>query len=185
MAESGAIDYRMYYDLDEYVFGTVCPRFHRDGHLSAFDFFCLVIRHSSRSKPFVINKLLANPHTGGKDLEEAAARLTGELFKRPWAKEKLRYLVKEWSFPLSLATAVMSSLYPDQFVIYDPLVCEQLGGFHELATLTDFEAVWKGYAVFKSRLEKTTPASLTLREKDRWLWGRSFFEQLRHDLGKK
>jgi hypothetical protein len=177
------MDYRLFYDLDEYVFTVVNPRFHRDGRLAAFDFFCLIIRHSSRAKPMVVNALLAR--AGSKDLETAAAKLTGELFKRPWAKEKFRYLIKEWSFTLSLASAVMSALYPDQFVIYDPLVCEQLCGFHELANLSDFEALWKGYAAFKSRLEKVTPPGLSLRDKDRWLWGRSFHDQLRHDLGSR
>ena len=76
------------------------------------------------------------------------------------------------------ASAILTVLYPDEFTIYDIRVCQILKDFHNLVNLSKFERVWAGYQAFKSKVQEAAPPHLSLRDKDRYLWGQSFHEQL-------
>ncbi|MNF13003.1 hypothetical protein D3C80_2146910 [compost metagenome] len=54
--------------------------------------------------------------------------------------------------------------------------------FHSLNHKVSFEVIWTGYLAYKSRVELTEPVGLSLRDKDRYLWGKSFSEQLEQDI---
>lgn len=84
-----------------------------------------------------------------------------------------------------MATAILTVLYPDEFTIYDYRLCEQLGGFHNLATLSRFEDVWHGYEALVNRIRAMTPDGLSLRDRDRYLWGKSTHEQLVSDVARR
>ena len=47
---------------------------------------------------------------------------------------------------------------------------------------TNFEHLWVGYEAFKRKVEEVTPSEFSLRDKDRYLWGRSFYQQLVRDI---
>jgi hypothetical protein len=57
-----------------------------------------------------------------------------------------------------------------------------LGNFHNLKNRTNFNNLWQGYQAFKDAVVKKTPKDLTLRDKDRFLWGKSFSDQLKKDI---
>jgi hypothetical protein len=42
--------------------------------------------------------------------------------------------------------------------------------------------IWKGYSEFKRSVEELGPAGVSLRDKDRYLFGKSFSEQLKKDV---
>ena len=42
--------YLEYYNLNDYLFGTVNKRFHENGSIGSFDFFCIVIWKANRAK---------------------------------------------------------------------------------------------------------------------------------------
>ena len=84
-----------------------------------------------------------------------------------------------------MASAILTVLYPDEFTIYDYRLCEQLRDFHKLATLSRFEDVWDGYQVLLERVRAMTPDGLSLRDRDRYLWGKSAYEQLVSDVMRK
>jgi hypothetical protein len=52
------IDYRIYYDLEQYLFRDVNSHFTDNQKLDAFDFFCIVIWKANRAKSRVASLLL-------------------------------------------------------------------------------------------------------------------------------
>lgn len=176
------MDYGRLYDLESYLEGTVRPRFQEQGYLTAFDFLCIVIWKANRAKSRVARRLLARGHAG---LEAAVAALTRELAGQPTAKERLRCLFQEWGINLPMASAILAVLYPDEFTVYDIRVCNALGGFHYLAQISSFERLWPEYQAFVQAVREAAPAELSLRDKDRYLWGKSFHDQLRSDIERR
>lgn len=171
------MDFRSYYHLESYLFTTVTSRFKSQGYIDAFDFFCIIIWKAERAKSKIAKKLLKN----GKDLDRTACALTWGIAQRPNAKERLRALFSV-GFRLPMSSAILTVLYPEEFTVYDDRVCGVLGGFHKLKNLTNFDNIWEGYQEFKGKVEDSAPGDLSLRDKDRYLWGKSFYEQLREDI---
>ena len=172
------MDFRQYYDLETYLFNTVNQRFAKEGYLTAIDFFCIVLWKSERVKSKIADRLRSK----GSPLEPAVRELTSSLAKAASSMERLRILMKCWGFRLPMATAVLTVLYPEEFTVYDRRVCDSLIGFHKLGNLKYSERLWKGYQDFKQKVRDATPDHLTLRDKDRYLWGKSWHEQLRKDI---
>ena len=176
------MDFRQYYNLEPQLLDTVQPRFMKQGHLSAFDFFCIVIWKANRAKSKIAKKLLDK---GYKNLASATKGLTVDLKKRTNPKDRLRCLVKDWGFGLPMASAIIAILYPEEFTVYDVRVCDVLKNFHNLRNRTNFDNLWAGYQEFKCAVCRATPKRLTLRDKDRSLWGKSFHDQLKKDIKNK
>lgn len=180
-------EYRKYhsYYFEHYLFDEIRSRFHKQGCLSVEDFFCIVIWKSNRSKSYVAKRLLSSDE-GEKGLDKAVEALTRGLFALSNAelKERLRYLWESepWGFRLPTASAILTVLYPDDFTVYDSQVCDAVGDFHNLYNLTNFDNLWRGYEKYKCKVEESAPSELCLRDKDRYLWGRSFYIGLTEDI---
>lgn len=173
------MDYRSYYDMEDYLFSTVRSRFLSEGYLNAFDFFCIIIWKANRAKTKIAKRLKKK---GYNNLDEAVRALTTELALQKSDKERLRCLIQYWGFLLPMASAILTVLYPEEFTIYDVRVCDSLGDCHRLSNVTDFEKLWKGYIDFKNKVSLAVDDELSLRDKDRYLWGKSFYEQLSNDV---
>lgn len=173
-------NYSQFYNLEGYLFNTVGPRFHAQGFLSAFDFFCIVIWKSNRAKSKIARRLLA--HRPGCDLEQAVCELTSGIFRQQDAEARMRYVWWEWGFRLPMASAILTVLYPNEFTVFDYRVCDCLGKFHEIGVTSRFDKLWSKYAEFCQAVKDATPEVLSLRDKDRYLWGKSFADQLNNDL---
>jgi hypothetical protein len=91
-------------------------------------------------------------------------------------------LADEWGFRLPTTSAVLTVLYPDDFTVYDDRVCKQLGKFQDLVNRTNIDRLWAGYLDFKQAVERAADAELSLRNKDRVLFGKSKADQLREDI---
>lgn len=176
------LDYREYYYIESYLFDDVRRRFTEQGFLSAFDFFCIVIWKSNRAKSKIARRLLVHGHD---DLEAAVHALTSGLTRQVTAREKLHYLWETWGLSLPMASAILTVLYPDEFTIYDTRVCDALGNYHRLANKTNFDNLWQGYVSFRQQVETSAPEGLPLRDKDRYLWGKSFCDQLMDDVERR
>lgn len=175
----GGKDFSRYYDLEDYLFQEVSGRFRRDKRLSAFDFFCIVIWKANRAKSKVASRLLAQGHP---DLEQAVLALTSSISNAEDSKERLRIVLERWGFRLPMASAILTVLYPNEFTVYDVRVCEVLKGFGGLQFKVSFDSIWSGYSEYLARVQATGPQAMTLREKDKHLWGQSFSDQLERDI---
>lgn len=172
------MDYSRYYDLESYLFQEVSPRFAEGGVLEAFDFFSIIAWKANRAKSAVARRLLRRGHGS---VETAVRALTRDIASRPNAMERMR-LLYEWGFRLPMASAILAVLYPDEFTVYDTRACGLLARFQHLANISDFERLWAGYLDFKDAVCEAAPANLKLRDKDGFLWGKSFHEQLSSDI---
>ena len=84
-----------------------------------------------------------------------------------------------------MASAILAVLYPDEFTVYDTRVCDERGDFQWVQNRTKYDELWDGYAKYLAAVKAAAPGNLKLRDKDRWLWGKSFSEQLHGDIRNK
>jgi hypothetical protein len=176
------LDPTRYYDLEGYVFDVVHHRFHEDGSIGAFDFFSIVIWKANRAKSTIARRLLQRDRLHRLQLEPIVRDITKALFAASGARERLQVLVEDWGFRLPMASAILSVFWPDELSVYDVRVCEQLQGFHGLQNRTDFSSLWSGYQEYIAAVQQAVPSTLSLRDKDRYLWASSVAEQLQRDI---
>jgi hypothetical protein len=178
-SKNQATGYCKYYDLENYLFNEISPQFQRTNQLSTFDFFCIIIWKANRAKSKIAGKLLEQ---GYSKLDEAVSALIQQVVAAESSKEKMRVLLETWKFYLPMASAILTVLYPHEFTVYDIRVCDVLNGFHGLDNKTHFENRWDGYVKYRTAVIEHTPKELSLRDKDRWLWGQSFAKQLEENI---
>ena len=172
-------DAHLYYDLEDYLSEVAHRRFHKNGWIGAFDFFSIVIWKANRAKSYTANRI--RRISSKKNLEQISRKITKSLWQAKDDKEKMRILVSKWEFQLPMASAILTILYPNRFTIYDYRAAEQIRDNSKLGAKTDFEVIWRGYLNFKERVKKIGIGK-TLREKDRYLFGKSRMEDLRRDI---
>jgi hypothetical protein len=179
------IDYRKFYDRENYLFEEVSRRFSELGYLEARDFFCTVIWKANRSKSKIAKRLLSKGHS---DLNSAVIALTKSLAKAENRKARMKILFEDWGFLLPMASAILTVLYPLSFSVYDYRSCEMLerlnpkDSFVNLPNKTNFDSLWNGYKSFVAAVNNAGPSEYSLRDKDRWLWGKSSCQQLEKDI---
>jgi hypothetical protein len=182
MHSTTAMDYKQFYNLEQYLFETVTGRFREQKYISDFDFFCIVIWKANRAKSKIARKINSLP---GRSLNERVRNMTNAIYKKHEAKDRLRFLINDMKFRLPMASAILTVFYPEEFTVYDERVCNQLPGKEKhlrLVNKSSFEKVWEGYEAFKKEVMIEATHESDLREKDRYLWGKSFHDQLRMDI---
>jgi hypothetical protein len=173
---------QLYY-LERYLFDTVGPKFRKVGHLTAFDFFCIVIWKANRAKSRIAQRLLEKDPKRRKRLDPIVVELTASIHSCTSGGDRLRLLFEIWGFRLPMASAILTVLYPDEFTVYDERVGRQISEVHKkLANKTNMSAVWQGYREFVIAVKDAVPGDLSLRDKDRVLWGLSFCDDLNADI---
>jgi hypothetical protein len=167
------------YDEEAYLFNVIGPQFRRTGELDACGFFFIVRWKSNRAISKVARRLI---QIGGPDLEKAAADLGRDVSRATDGCERFRILSAKWRLRLPMVSAILTVLYPDEFTVYDERVCKELGQFHTLHLRQKVADRWAGYVQFKAAVEGSTPAGLSLRDKDRYLWARSRHKALKQGI---
>ena len=172
-----ARDYLKINDLEKYLFEEVARTFRDSGRLDAFDFFCIVIWKANRAKSRIAALLLRK----FSDLERAVGNLTASLARERDRKERMRLLISDWGFNLPMASAILTVLCGNDYTVYDYRVCDQVGGFQDTQNTTEFKKMWSEYENYIAAVDRVGQAS-DRRNKDRWLWGKSFSEQLEKNI---
>lgn len=170
-----------YYDLGGYLFKVVSTRYAQDKILTAFDFFCIVIWKANRAKSKVAERLLAHG-SGQANLGAAVGSLLTAISEAKDQEERLSVLIEGWGFRLPMASAILTVLYPEDFTVYDTRVCDVLGSFKDAQYKTNFAILWERYSAYVIAVRNAVPECTTLRDKDRFLWGKSFANQLQTDI---
>jgi hypothetical protein len=165
------IDFLRFYNLEKYLLCDVGIRFRDTGQITPVDFFMIVIWKSNRAKTRVRDNLKKR---AGGNFSDAVGRISSAIFSAKTPKERLRVLMCDWGLRLPMSSAILTILYPDEFKVYDYRVCEALNFPYKDMSFSD--DCWSEYERYKSEVSSNTPSSLTLRDRDRWLWGKSFWE---------
>jgi hypothetical protein len=159
----------------------VSPHYARHRVLSAFDFFCIVIWKANRAKSRVAERLLSHGN-GYADLEDAVDSLVTAISEATDRSARLSVLIEGWGFRLPMASAILTVLYLEEFSVYDVRVCDVLGGFSDAQYKTNFAMLWERYSAYLRAVRNAVPQCESLRDKDRYLWGKSFSTQLEADI---
>ena len=164
------IDYRIFYDSEKYLLEKVGSHFQQTGELEPADFYSILIWKAERAKNHHKKRLA----TLGGSFDKAVRELASTLYRSTSDRNRLECLMNNWWFALPTASAILTILYPDVFTVYDWRVCDELGIPPESWHSRGFsEELWNHYLKFKEAVIQGTPANLSLRDKDRFLIGRS------------
>ncbi len=175
------MDYKKFYDLEGYLLNEVGPRFRQTGRLDALDLYAILHWKAPRAK----TKHLARLQGSSRNVDDMARELAADITKATSNKAKLEMLLSEpWEFRLPTASAILTVLYPNDFTVYDRRVAKELGddfvGLHHLRA----KKVWPRYEAFLAAVRAAMPQP-TLRDADRYLWGRSLYRDLSMQIGRK
>lgn len=177
-------DYSKYYDLESYLFDEVASKFHDRHYLTAEEFFCIIIWKANRAKSKIAKKF-----EGEVNLDEAIKKLSYSIYQAPSKKEKLAILMEQYGFYLPMASAILSVLYQEQFSVYDIRVCDMLqqkyetDKYHKIHNKI-FKNLWSEYEEYLQKVLELSGFD-DYRQADRYLWAKSFYEQLKGDLKRR
>ncbi len=162
-------DYLKYYWLENYLFGEVSGNFQKDGYLSDEDFFAIVIWKRNASK----TKIKMGIKNSGKTIKE----ITFEISRTVNIEQKLEILTSISGIGISIASAILTVLYPTQFTIADYRAGNSLrnkfDGENIPSKISDSKNYFLYLEVCKKLAEKN---NLSLRDFDRAIWGMDFYE---------
>lgn len=160
-------NYLKYYFLEEYLFGDVRQNFNKRGYLLPEEFFSIVIWKANRAKTRIKNRLSKKG-----DIKQAVKELTSTFYRTKKLEDKLNVLI-DAGFMLPMATAILTVLYPNDFSVYDVRVRNQLN-------IPEIYSTKKYFSVFLLKVKEfAKKQNLSLRNADRYLWGKSFYKDLK------
>lgn len=174
------MDYSRYYDLEQYLFQEVSRKFKENRFIDAFDFFCIIIWKANRAKSKIAKKIKTIAEKDNLDF--ICKIITSKISNLKSKEERLQFLLKDWEFRLPTASAILAVLYPNDFTVYDSRVCQYLEKYKNLSNKTKIDNIIEDYFKFVEDVKIEVPSKYTLREKDRFLWGKSIYEQLKRDI---
>lgn len=171
-------DYSQVYNLESYLFNQLSKKFETTQKLSTEDFFCIIIWKSNRAKSKIAKKIM---NISKKDLNSSVKELIEDIVCSKSEKDKLNLMLDKWKFGLPMASAILSVLYPNKFSIYDYRVCDMLNKFHNIKNLKT-NKMTDCYFEFLKEVTNKVPERSSFRDKDKFLWGKSFYLGLKEDI---
>ena len=172
-------DYLKFYDYEHYLLTEVGPRFRKTGELSAADLYLVFIWKANRAKNYHRDRLKGLVPT--RCFQDAADAIASSLRRCTGEKERLEMLMNKWGFQLPTASAILTIFYPDEFTVYDYRVREELGLTENLSQRVFSDSLWSRYLAFREKVKSETPSHFCLRDKDRFLIGRSVRREVERD----
>lgn len=160
--------YLKYYFLEDYLLKEVKKNFQKNCCLTPEEFFAIVIWKSNRSKKKVRNGI----EKGGKTIKE----ITSEVFEAKTPEQKLEALKSVQGIGISIASAILTVCYPDDFTVVDYRARNSL---KEFGVEIDGDPSNSPSAYF-DYLNKCKMLAhrfnFSLRDFDRILWAKDFYE---------
>jgi hypothetical protein len=164
------VDFIRFYNQEDYLFTDVNGAFNSRGYLTPEEFFAIIIWKAERAKGYIKKKLQSR----GPGLPTAVEALTRAIHDAGSDKDRLRLLLNEWGFLLPMVIAILTVLYPDRFTVYDFRAREELRIPDFAGRKAEIDRYFNEYLL---KVEAVSAAS-TLRDKDRYLWGKSAYQSL-------
>jgi hypothetical protein len=159
------------YDLERYLLEVVSPRFVTDQTLAPYDFFAIVIWKSNRTKTKIKQGLAA----AGLSVEA----LMHEVSRAGGPADKVETLLRIYGIGLSIASAILTICYPDEFTVLDYRAWESLQelGVDGLPPKEPYDTpTYLQYCQVCQDLARRL--GLSLRDLDRALWAHSWKKDL-------
>jgi hypothetical protein len=160
-----------YYAPDTQFLAQLAQSFEQTGRLDPEAFYLVLDWKAARARKKHLARLTKLAGSFNKAVHDIATGLS-----KSEDAECLRLLMTKWGFRLPTATAILTALYPNKFTVYDVRVCRALGSdvenFERLSSLRWSSELWENYKRFIKAVERATPPALSLRDRDRWLWGK-------------
>jgi hypothetical protein len=181
------INYEKFYDLDNYLFKDITNFFQLNKYLTGLQFYLILIWKARRAIKPNSQKILNKDKS--KTFDEGVKILTHKIYEAKSNLDKIKILFS-WEFRMATASAILTVLYPKIFTIYDYRVSEhdKLKIFKSLGNIVEGEKAKEKKAerylefveaVKKLKLGKDVNS---LRSKDRYLWGRSFYNSAKRKV---
>jgi hypothetical protein len=162
-------DYHKFYDLERYLLREVGPRFRASGVIEPVDLFMIFIWKANRAKTKTRDALKKRANG---NFSAAVTQIAAALFATKDRKERLAILMRDWGLRLPMASAILTVLYPKDFTVYDRRVCDMLKlRYRDWPPFS--EKRWNEYERYQDAVCRSTPPGLSLRDRDRFLWGKS------------
>jgi len=162
------------YKLEKQLFGEISKNFRKNKTLSEEEFFKIIIWKSNRVKGKVL--------VGIRKSRKSVKQIMREVYNVKTQEEKIKILINIKGIGLPIASAILTVCYPEKFTVLDYRVWDIL--FRDkrvksksvpntISRYLDYVRVCKNYA---------KELKLSLRDFDKAMWGRSFYEDLKKFL---
>jgi hypothetical protein len=169
MIPTAALDPIVYYNPEIHLFPALARSFSETGRLDPEALYLILDWKAPRARTRHLRRLV---EIAGS-FDAAARGIAADLGTAAGSEQRMHVLLTKWGFRLSTASAILTVLYPDTFTVYDTRVCETLGDFHQLDHRKGWSPdTWVGYERFIAAARAAAPSGLSLRDCDRWLWGK-------------
>jgi hypothetical protein len=167
-----------YYSPERLMFPAIARSFADTGILDPAALYVILDWKASRARTRHRSRLAGKAGS----FTAAVNKIGADLHAATGPEQQLGLLLTEWGFRLPTASAILTVLYPDIFTIYDIRVCNTLQAFHQLGNMKWSPAAWGEYQRFIGAVRDAAPQGLSLRDCDRWLWGKDKRETLCNEL---
>jgi len=159
--------YLKYYSQEDYIFGEISRNYKKRGYLTPEEFFMVVIWKSNRTKTKVRKEIL--------DSGKTIRTITSNVARAKTPAQKLSILTSIFGIGIPVASAILAVCYPDDFTVADYRVRESLRKLGE--NIADPTSTTRAYLAYVDLCKKLAgQTSLSLRDFDRSLWGRDYYE---------
>lgn len=179
MSPSAALDPIAYYNPETYLFPELAPRFAETGQLDPAAVYLILDWKAPRARTRHLARLAK---LAGGSFDAAVHGIAADLRAAAGPERRLNVLLTKWGFRLPTASAILAVLYPETFTVYDIRVCEALDDFRTLGDRKWSAGTWHEYERFIDAVRTHTPSRLSLRDRDRWLWGKNKRERMTAEL---
>jgi hypothetical protein len=167
-----------YYSPETLLFPALAQSFADTGRLDPAALYLILDWKAPRARTLHRARLARIAGSFNAAVNEIAA----DLHAAGGPEQQLGSLLTKWGFRLPSATAILTVLHPEMFTIYDIRVCNSLRAFHRLGGMKWSAKAWEEYQRFILAVRDAAPQGLSLRDCDRWLWGRDKREALLKEL---
>jgi len=162
------------YELEKQLFGEISRNFRKNKTLSDEEFFKIIIWKSNRNK----SKILKEIRKSKKSIKQIMRKVYGAKDD----KEKIETLTNIKEIGIPIASAILTVCYPKKFTILDYRVWNILSKEGKTKNKTQPTTI-TGYLNYVNDCQNyAKKLNLSLRDFDKVMWGRSFYEDLKKFL---
>jgi hypothetical protein len=163
------LDPLAYYNPEANLFPALAERFAGTGELRGSELYLILDWKAPRARTRHLRRLVGKANT----LDTAARQIGRDLREAIGPEQRMGLLLTKWGFRLPTASTILAVLYPDTFTVYDLRVCTVLRDFHQIADMKWSREMWSRYQGFVATVRAAAKSGLSLRDCDRWLWGKN------------